>query len=46
MKGGPQGFAKYYIDDMLIAQCGPKNMMLDANDDVYFDFALRLCVGA
>jgi hypothetical protein len=37
--GGPQGWASYWIDDQLIAETGTKNLMHDAKDDVFFDFA-------
>ena len=38
-QGGPEGWAKYWLDDVLLADTGIKNLMHDAQDDVFFDFA-------
>lgn len=38
-KGGPQGYAKYYLDNVLIGQVQPRNLKLNENDDVWIDFA-------
>ncbi len=40
LMGGPAGFAKYWMDDVLLAEVpGPTNMMATATDDVLIDFA-------
>jgi hypothetical protein len=38
-KGGPQGYAKYYQDGVLIGEVKPRSMKVDDNDDVWIDFA-------
>lgn len=45
MRGGPDGFAKYWITypgdqtETLLGECHGKNMMATATDDVIYDFA-------